>query len=96
MDYPDPTYPEHGNSSEEYAYPAVNQTMHYPWQGDQPPAQAESSIDHLLDPRLYRGLFTAGATQPVDDQIDNEGVGNYPEVDASEDSLYSLSSEEET
>ncbi|PYH82974.1 TPR-like protein [Aspergillus uvarum CBS 121591] len=96
MDYPDFTYPEHGISPEEYAYPAVNQTMHYPWQGDQPPAQAESSIDHLLDPRLYRGLFTGGSTQPADDQLDDEDVGNYPEVDASSDSLYSLSSEEET
>ncbi|RAL09686.1 TPR-like protein [Aspergillus homomorphus CBS 101889] len=94
MEYPDNIHPPHGQSLDDYGYPAVNETMHYPWQGHQPPAQPEPSIHSVLDPRLYRDLFTGNDTQPPDEQPGDEAMGEYAEEDVDSDSLYSLDEEE--
>ncbi|PYH50085.1 tetratricopeptide repeat protein [Aspergillus saccharolyticus JOP 1030-1] len=96
MEYPDNIYPEQGVSAEEYGYPTVDETRQYPWQGHQPPAQAEPSIHSVLDPRLYRDLFNGNSAQPSDEQSAHEDTATYEDVDVSSDSLYTLSSEEET
>ncbi|PYI03661.1 RNA polymerase III transcription factor TFIIIC subunit Tfc4 [Aspergillus sclerotiicarbonarius CBS 121057] len=94
MDYPDDHLPNHEPPPEEYAYPDIDETIHYPWQGHQPTVQPESSIHSVLDPRLYRDLFAGNASQVQEQASFDEGAEEYPEADDSNDSVYTLSSSE--
>lgn len=94
MDYPDDHHPHHPPPSQEYVYPDIDETVHYPWQGSQPTTQGEASIHSVLDPRLYKDLFTGNASQVQDEASFEEDAEAYQEADDSDESLYTLSSEE--
>lgn len=102
MDYPDPDHPDAHLPSEELGYPGIDETIHYPWQGDQQPAQADASLHSVIDPRLYKDLFSADASQFPDQSLDGEDdeIGRladevYPHVDDSDDDgNYEYSSQE--
>ncbi|PYH96394.1 TPR-like protein [Aspergillus ellipticus CBS 707.79] len=96
MDYPDDHHSDHEPPPEEFAYPDIDETIHYPWQGNPPADQGESSIHSVLDPRLYRDLFTTSASQaPEQTPLDKEAEEYAEADDSAEDSLYTLSSSEE-
>ncbi|PWY82837.1 RNA polymerase III transcription factor TFIIIC subunit Tfc4 [Aspergillus heteromorphus CBS 117.55] len=98
MDYPDDHHTDHGPPPEEFAYPDIDETIHYPWQGAPPAAQGqgESSLHSVLDPRLYKDLFAGSASQePERSSVDKEAE-EYAEADDSDQSLYTLSSSEES
>ncbi|RDH14245.1 RNA polymerase III transcription factor TFIIIC subunit [Aspergillus niger ATCC 13496] len=94
MDYPDDHHPHHQPPSQEYVYPDIDETIHYPWQGNQPTTQGEASIHSVLDPRLYKDLFTGNASQAQDEASLDEDAEAYHDADDSDESLYTLSSEE--
>ena len=91
MDYPDEAS-DHGPEME-IEYPDIDESFHYPWQGTQQPAPAESSTAPVIDPRLYKGLFPSDVSQQqfTDDDIDASspiGGGKVPQrfVDAADES----------
>ncbi|PLB46637.1 TPR-like protein [Aspergillus steynii IBT 23096] len=101
MDYPDPDHLDPHYPSEEQAYPDLDESIHYPWQGAQQPAQAEASLHSVIDPRLYKDLFSASASQlpdqslDEDDEIHQYAEEAYPHLDDSdEDGNYEYSSQE--
>lgn len=60
MDYFDEDDPNHNAGSGEIAYPDIDETIQYPWQGSQPLVPTDTSV---IDPRLYRGLFSGNDSQ---------------------------------
>ena len=103
MDYPDPEHLDSHYPSEGQAYPDLDESIHYPWQGQgaQQPAQAEASLHSMIDPRLYKDLFSASASQLPDQSLDDDeeihqyGEEVYPHLDDSdEDGNYEYSSQE--
>jgi general transcription factor 3C polypeptide 3 (transcription factor C subunit 4) len=85
--------------SQESAYPDIDETMQYPWQGTQPAVAGESSLHSVIDPRLYKDLFSRNASQLPDqhamDYEDEEDAEEYSHMDDSaEDSTYEFSAEE--
>ncbi|KAE8376695.1 hypothetical protein BDV26DRAFT_305416 [Aspergillus bertholletiae] len=94
MEYPDQS--SHNTQSGEVAYPDIDETIHYPWQGPQQTTQSDP-IHSVLDPRLYKDLFSNNTSQlpgetPLNDDEDGE---EYAEIDDSaEDSTYEFSPEE--
>jgi general transcription factor 3C polypeptide 3 (transcription factor C subunit 4) len=90
MDYPEDVSGQ-APSSGEFAYPDIDETIQYPWQGSQPPASGEPVVQSVIDPRLYRGLFTGSESQaPEQAHDDRSGLD-----DSGEDSSFELSSSEE-
>jgi general transcription factor 3C polypeptide 3 (transcription factor C subunit 4) len=98
-------YPGDGNGSDrppqsqESAYPDIDETMQYPWQGTQPAVAGESSLHSVIDPRLYKDLFSRSASQLPGQQVmdyeDEEDAQEYSQMDDSaEDSTYEFSAEE--
>ncbi|KKK11940.1 RNA polymerase III transcription factor TFIIIC subunit (Tfc4) [Aspergillus rambellii] len=92
MDYSDGDASDH-NPVGEVLYPDIDETNQYPWQGSQPSASAQPSIQSVIDPRLYKGLFASNASQAQDQSFINER--ELEQDDSAEDSSYELSSEEE-
>ncbi|KAL2840316.1 hypothetical protein BJX68DRAFT_187224 [Aspergillus pseudodeflectus] len=90
MDYPEDVSGQ-APSSGEFAYPDIDETIQYPWQGSQPPASGEPAVQSVIDPRLYRGLFTGSESQAPEQAHD----GRSGLDDAGEDSSFELSSSEE-
>lgn len=101
MDYPDDA--SDPNHQMEIQYPDIDEAFHYPWQGSQQPAPAESSTAPAIDPRLYRDLFPSDVSrqQFTDDDVDgSSSIGGgrmhqqIPDTgDASEES-YEFSGQE--
>ena len=102
MEYPDPDHVDPHLTSQEPAYPDINESIHYPWQGEEQPAQTEESLHSVIDPRLYKDLFSASASQlpdqPLegdDDEAERFAEELYPRVDDSaEDENYEYPGEE--
>jgi general transcription factor 3C polypeptide 3 (transcription factor C subunit 4) len=90
MDYPEDVSGQ-APSPGEFAYPDIDETIQYPWQGSQPPASTEPAVQSVIDPRLYRGLFTGSESQ-APEQADD---GRFGPEDAGEGSSFELSSSEE-
>ncbi|KAB8262030.1 hypothetical protein BDV32DRAFT_157729 [Aspergillus pseudonomiae] len=92
----DPDQLNHNSQAGGVAYPDIDETIHYPWQGPQQTAQPDP-IHSVLDPRLYKDLFPSNASElpgetPLDEDEDAE---EYAEIDDSaEDSTYEFSPEE--
>jgi general transcription factor 3C polypeptide 3 (transcription factor C subunit 4) len=87
------------SQSQESAYPDIDETMQYPWQGTQPAVAGESSLHSVIDPRLYKDLFSRGVSQLPGQQAmeyeDEEEAQEYSQMDDSaEDSTYEFSAEE--
>ncbi|KAE8148515.1 TPR-like protein [Aspergillus avenaceus] len=100
MDYPHGHQFEHSSQPEENAYPDIDETFHYPWQGNQPTARGDP-IHSVLDPRLYRDLFPNDTSQfPEESPLDeDDGVEEeYAEIDddSAEDYTYEFSAEEDS
>ncbi|GMG37293.1 unnamed protein product [Aspergillus oryzae var. brunneus] len=93
MDYLDQS--NHDTQAGEVAYPDIDETIHYPWQGPQQTAQSDP-IHSVLDPRLYKDLFPSNSSQLPEEILDeDEGAEEYAEIDDSaEDSTYEFSPEE--
>ncbi|KAL2809236.1 hypothetical protein BJX63DRAFT_368566 [Aspergillus granulosus] len=92
MDYPEEDVSDQNPSPGEIAYPDIDETIQYPWQGSQPPASTEPAIQSVIDPRLYRGLFTGSESQaPELAAADESQLGTEDD----ESSSFELSSEEE-
>lgn len=97
MDYPDPGH----LGAEDHAYPDIDESIHYPWQGEQQAAQADASLHSVIDPRLYKDLFSASASQLPDQPLDDEddeaerfAEELYPDLDDSaSDANYEYSEE---
>ncbi|KAL3454555.1 hypothetical protein BJX65DRAFT_4032 [Aspergillus insuetus] len=90
MDYPEDVSGQ-APSPGEFAYPDIDETIQYPWQGSQPPAFTEPAVQSVIDPRLYRGLFTGSESQAPE----QAGDGQSGPEDAGEGSSFELSSSEE-
>lgn len=102
--------------SQEIVYPDIDETVQYPWQGtrQQNAAQApqrshasQAANASVIDPNLYRGLFSGNAPGPMDQDMSSEyaedsspakGKRRFDEpLDAdysSEDPTFDLSEEE--
>ncbi|KAL2007860.1 hypothetical protein VTN00DRAFT_7842 [Thermoascus crustaceus] len=101
--------------SQEIVYPDIDETVQYPWQGtrQQNAAQApqlhasQAANDSVIDPNLYRGLFSGNAPGSMDQDMSSEyaedsspakGKRRFDEpLDAdysSEDPTFDLSEEE--
>ncbi|THC93697.1 hypothetical protein EYZ11_006808 [Aspergillus tanneri] len=102
MEYSDEDRMDPNRPSGEFAYPDIDETIHYPWQGNQQPSQGEQSIHSVIDPRLYRDLFSASASQLPDKSLghgEGEEDDQYAEEmfheidDSAEDSTYEFSEE---
>ncbi|KAB8206883.1 hypothetical protein BDV34DRAFT_75099 [Aspergillus parasiticus] len=93
MDYPDQS--NHDTQAGEVAYPDIDETIHYPWQGPQQTAQSDP-IHSVLDPRLYKDLFPSNTSQLPEEILDeDEDAEEYAGIDDSaEDSTYEFSPEE--
>ncbi|KAL5339130.1 hypothetical protein BJX70DRAFT_408376 [Aspergillus crustosus] len=96
MEYPDDDIPDQSSPLGEIAYPDIDETIHYPWQGSQPVPTTDTSIHSVIDPRLYKGLFSGndieGSEQStVSEEIADEGQLGLADSD---NSIFSLSSEE--
>lgn len=94
MDYPE--QPSHGTQAGDVAYPDIDETIHYPWQGPQQTAPSDP-IHSVLDPRLYKDLFPSNTSQlpeeiPLDEDEDAEEYAEFD--DSAEDSTYEFSPEE--
>ncbi|EAW08236.1 tetratricopeptide repeat protein [Aspergillus clavatus NRRL 1] len=100
MDYPDGDHAEHPPPSPEFAYPDIDETVHYPWQGPQSTVPGEAPLQSVIDPRLYRDLFTRSESHlpdqnGMDFEEDGENAVDYDQMDDSaEDSNYEYSAEE--
>ncbi|KAH8422545.1 tetratricopeptide repeat protein [Aspergillus melleus] len=102
MEYPDPDHVDPHLSSQEPAYPDINESIHYPWQGEEQPAQTEESLHSVIDPRLYKDLFSASASQLPDQSLEGDddeaerfAEELYPRTDDSaEDENYEYPGEE--
>ncbi|KAH3558233.1 hypothetical protein KXV84_002514 [Aspergillus fumigatus] len=86
----------HPSQSQESAYPDIDETLQYPWQGSQPAVAGESSLHSVIDPRLYKDLFSRSASgQQAMEYGDEEDAQEYSQLDGSaEDSTYEFSAEE--
>ncbi|RDW70656.1 tetratricopeptide repeat protein [Aspergillus mulundensis] len=108
MDYfgeDDPNHSPHPGETAypdiEIAYPDIDETVQYPWQGTQQLTSAEASV---IDPRLYKGLFSENASQEpaqsaVEDELSAPEVEEeqvYVQDDSAEDSTFEASSDEES
>ncbi|KAL4941666.1 hypothetical protein BDV06DRAFT_177388 [Aspergillus oleicola] len=90
MDYFDEDDPDHSLLPGEIAYPDIDETIQYPWQGSQQQTSTDASV---IDPRLYKDLFSGTESQePARSGIDEEVLGLD---EADEDSNYELSSQDE-
>ncbi|KAL4916025.1 hypothetical protein BDW62DRAFT_110377 [Aspergillus aurantiobrunneus] len=91
MDYSDEDESSHNAAVGEISYPDIDETIQYPWQGSHPPTSTDASV---IDPRLYKGLFSGNdAQEPAQSVVDEELVGLD---DSKEDSDFEVSSEEES
>ncbi|KAL4806915.1 hypothetical protein BDV18DRAFT_121499 [Aspergillus unguis] len=93
MEYFDEDVPSHNPPPGEIAYPDIDETVQYPWNGSQQPTSAEASV---IDPRLYKGLFAGtGSQDPGQGEeeyaLEEEALG-LDDVD--EESSFEASSEE--
>ncbi|KAL4989488.1 hypothetical protein BDW68DRAFT_67210 [Aspergillus falconensis] len=83
----------------EIAYPDIDENVQYPWQGSQ---RSFSNGASVIDPRLYKGLFSGIESQePAQSTVDEEQSaieeGQLLGLDNSgEDSSFEASSEEES
>jgi general transcription factor 3C polypeptide 3 (transcription factor C subunit 4) len=97
MDYLDGDQSDHNTQPGEIAYPDIDETIHYPWQGPQSAVQADP-IHSVLDPRLYKDLFPSNASQlPEETPLDeDEDAEDLPQIDddSAEVSNYEFSPEE--
>ncbi|KAE8348901.1 hypothetical protein BDV28DRAFT_142472 [Aspergillus coremiiformis] len=96
MDYPEEDQPNHNPQAGDIAYPNIDETIHYPWQGTHPVVQADP-IHSVLDPRLYKDLFPSNSSQlPGEAPLEDEDAGELAEIDddSAEDSTYEFSPEE--
>ncbi|KAF7591938.1 transcription factor TFIIIC subunit tfc4 [Aspergillus hancockii] len=97
MDYPGGDQSDHNTQSGEIAYPDIDETIHYPWQGTQPVVQTDP-IHSVLDPRLYKDLFLSNASRlPEETPLgEDEDAEELPQIndDSAEDSTYEFSAEE--
>lgn len=84
-------YPAQNPPAEEVMYPDIDETIHYPWQGNQP-AQHDSSTTSALDPRLYRDLFSRSTSQLIDQHVPES---DYDEEEGDADELSFASGERE-
>lgn len=86
----------HPSQSQDSAYPDIDETLQYPWQGSQPAVAGESSLHSVIDPRLYKDLFSRSASgQQAMEYGDEEDAQEYSQLDGSaEDSTYEFSAEE--
>ncbi|KAL4822051.1 hypothetical protein BDW67DRAFT_7101 [Aspergillus spinulosporus] len=99
MDYFGEDDPSHSPHLGEIAYPDIDETVHYPWQGSRQSFSHEASA---IDPRLYKDLFSGGESQePAQSAADEKK--STPEEEQSlelnrsdESSSFEASSEEET
>ncbi|KAL2868802.1 tetratricopeptide repeat protein [Aspergillus lucknowensis] len=94
MDHSEEDISDHNPSPGPIDYPDIDETIQYPWQGSQPPGSADPSIHSVIDPRLYKGLFTGSEPQGPGATADSDG--QFEAADVEEDSTLELSSEEST
>ncbi|KAL4884513.1 hypothetical protein BJY04DRAFT_225696 [Aspergillus karnatakaensis] len=98
MDYPDDDIPDQSSPLGKIAYPDIDETIHYPWQGSQPAPTTDTPLQSVIDPRLYKGLFTGNDTHGLDQTATDEELTGVDKgqlgLAESDESLYSLSSEE--
>lgn len=88
MDYSE-DHPEHDpmdhNPSGETAYPDIDETVHYPWQGSQPTATTtDQALHSVIDPRLYAGLFTGSSQVPDQSQEEEEDYDDLDELSSTD------------
>ena len=98
-------YSEPHPAGDEVVYPDIDETLQYPWQGDQS-AQHDSSTTSALDPRLYRDLFSRSTSLLMDQHVlasdyddedrDADDLSLMNEDDSSEDPSYDVSDEEDS
>ncbi|KAL4791413.1 hypothetical protein BDV19DRAFT_370563 [Aspergillus venezuelensis] len=90
MDYFDEDDPDNSLLPGEIAYPDIDETIQYPWQGSQQPASTDASV---LDPALFRDHLPRSESQnPAQFPEDEELIGLG---EAEEDSNYEISSQDE-
>lgn len=87
MEYSEGDLSDHNLHSEDVPYPDIDESFHYPWQGHQP-ATTTADIHSVLDPRLYKDLFTDSAPKAQDDNYQD-----YQGMDSGDDS-YEVSVDE--
>ncbi|KAL2815847.1 hypothetical protein BDW59DRAFT_12580 [Aspergillus cavernicola] len=98
MDYSDEDVPDQNHPSGGVAYPDIDEIIQYPWQGSQPPLSTDPAIHSVIDPRLYKDLFSQGPEQPAigeDQPAVNGGQVGPDGVDVDTTTSYELSSSEE-
>lgn len=83
-------YPEHHPPEQEVIYPDIDETILYPWQGNQPATQPESSTTSVLDPRLYKDLFASSASHLTDQPVLD---GDYDDEEGDADDVSFASGE---
>lgn len=76
-DYPMDT----SSVAEGSAYPDIDETLHYPWQGQQP--TIDTLDTSVIDPRLYGGSFPQDEPEPEPQQ---ESQQEYSADELSEES----------
>ncbi|KAL4785315.1 hypothetical protein BJX76DRAFT_183170 [Aspergillus varians] len=91
MDYFDEDDPNQNPGPGEIAYPDIDETIQYPWQGSQPPISTGASV---IDPRLYSGIFAEDNSQEAAQSALDEAP--LAPDDSNEDSTFEASSEEES
>ncbi|KAI9931634.1 transcription factor TFIIIC subunit tfc4 [Aspergillus wentii] len=78
MDYSEGYYEDDRSDQSppgETEYPDIDEAFHYPWQGPQPTVAGEQSLASVIDPRLYKDLFT-GSDAQLPGQLLEEGDAN--------------------
>ncbi|KAF9889891.1 transcription factor TFIIIC subunit tfc4 [Aspergillus nanangensis] len=85
MDYSDAHQSDRSPPAEETMYPDIDETLHYPWQGAQSTGPGEPSIHSVIDPRLYKGLFSTNVAQAPEESDLEEDIDDFSQVAGSDD-----------
>ncbi|KAL3472938.1 hypothetical protein BJX99DRAFT_272641 [Aspergillus californicus] len=96
MEYPDEDNPDQYPPPGEIAYPDIDETFQYPWQGIQPPVSTDPSSHSVIDPRLYKGLFSEGPEQSPIAEDQSSGEEQLHPDGAESETTFELSSSQES